>query len=706
MASQEDIATFQAFTGCDDVEVARRFLQHFGSVDVAAPNYLDNPNQFNFVPDTWNDDYFVADRAGGLDNNAFQGGGAFNIHAIGDEAQAFSSNVPTGAPSRVNTPQEEGYTAAHSTGSYFGPARQQNYDPSQWALTQTAVTEVWSDVLPNERDREENAPAFIKPLGNADLLPPLLTILGACDEIRHALSAHTRVAFPNYGWHKDWWTGTLIKLAIPIDETGDREAQIAHNARQEFMMEVQRLMVALEDSSRYYVSAEPMTKTVQWSERQFSHPIFTSVAHFAQAWTDAVSGLTDYPPAASMFCTRIGQQAADAAQPDLDYSYDFDFQIPKAGATVTLYDVIDEVIWASVDGDGLSTTRYFIDEAATVLVFRVKQPNSAKRGLDLDVPIQLHLDRYMRKNEHIMKQMRAKIAAHGPKLDAIKKAKQKLQTFSYNEFSGSSSELFENAISMLESDRNDRQTQEGEDVAMDTGSENDADAQLIAGLRALQVSVDARLAALTTQQQQIWDDIEKMKNSFKGEMAANTATDYYPEEEYNYELRGASTSDNKIYLLRRDEKAASLDASQWWHIRYHSKPSIDCYRVSQDDVLRAIKEDSRTAMLVYVKTKFINAASKAMPGALLKPDHAGTWPKPLKDFLDQDNEAFIRERTDYSTQVSDTTSGLDVTSAGDSASRRTPFGELDDSGPFVPEPQGPQMIEGIEPPKEKWKNEW
>lgn len=149
--------------------------------------------------------------------------------------------------------QETGITGTHTspTNPNFRdavPGRE--YDSNQWALTTTQTHEIFLPPSPVDRKRQPGEPVFLKPTNSGSSnLSAAFTILHSIPSAREALLARNYCR-SDYGHDDQWWDGQNIRI-LRIINVDDEESQIP-----EELVEVQRLIAFLDQSTRAYGSAE------------------------------------------------------------------------------------------------------------------------------------------------------------------------------------------------------------------------------------------------------------------------------------------------------------------------------------------------------------------------------------------------------------------------------------------------------------------
>ncbi len=110
-------------------------------------------------------------------------------------------------------PQEEGITGVDEV--HFGPATRAQYEQGKWEMVpvgKSSVQEIVVDPEPQERKRDLDAPAFLKPSISNHRLNALITIYHEIPLTRNVFLNTTDV-LTSYGHDSEWWSGTRIGSA-------------------------------------------------------------------------------------------------------------------------------------------------------------------------------------------------------------------------------------------------------------------------------------------------------------------------------------------------------------------------------------------------------------------------------------------------------------------------------------------------------------
>lgn len=179
--------------------------------------------------------------------------------------------------------QETGITGTHTSPTnpnFRDAAPDRDYDPNQWALTTTQTHEIFLDPSPEDRKRSPGEPVFLRPSSSGTNLSAALTILHSIPLAREGLLVRGHVR-PDYGHDDQWWNGQRVRTLRVVD-VDDEESQIV-----EEIVEVQRLMAFLDQSTRAYGSVEGLVVMYNLQDDSQSgnppDPLLCWVSQLAQA---------------------------------------------------------------------------------------------------------------------------------------------------------------------------------------------------------------------------------------------------------------------------------------------------------------------------------------------------------------------------------------------------------------------------------------
>lgn len=292
---------------------------------------------------------------------------------------------------------------------YFGPANQDHYDTNKWAMTLPGATahEIILNPEPEDRKRQANTPAFLKPSAVGCYLPyylpSLVTILHAIPLARETFLLREHM-LPDYGYDAEWWDGVAIKAPRIVnlaDASQDRDGE-------DVIYESQRLMAFLDLTERAYGSADVLAGLRSVLEQGQE----MATACFLKAWQQAAIKAAPANQSTTVFQSSglkvtPGVSGAPHRVPFHSLDVEIDRELADTGAT--LYDAIDEVLWpAPYDEDDTDET--YLDTICEIFPLRVIRQGNLGTGLGIKIPAVWYPDRYMKSCTNIVKEMRARKA--------------------------------------------------------------------------------------------------------------------------------------------------------------------------------------------------------------------------------------------------------------------------------------------------------
>jgi hypothetical protein len=544
----------------------------------AVNNFLDNPLRYDNQSNAYDESAFNQDRyGGGYDAGTTQ---AYDIHPY-DEIhtsstydQEMAAYNRTTAPTRANSRQSsiQPMNDDQTTGVVFGPATQDHYDSHKWALVTTSASEILPDVEPNERYRLPTEPAFIKPNGSGDPLPALITILANIPLIRKAL-LELGPELPDYGCNDSWWSGSPIEVP-EVTHDNESESELDHRT---FLAETQRLMAFIVASERLYTTVDPLIKckamqnTDQLEEiLQNNTTLHNYIDRFVVAWSHSIKY---YEGEASLASNLFRTVAVDD---DMHISlYTMEIRLDPANSLPpeSLYDAIDNMIWQD-NLDGQSGKSVYLEKVPQVLVLRVVRNAREGRNLEIDIPAELYLDRYVKENQDISLQMRKNMAAGRREVKAIQSRSQVLGNYQYTP-TGSQSKsisLLENSITYLRQGLAPVQQDEVVEAIDIPLTTNEQQARELADkLDHSLESLRAKLADYENQSRSIEAKLQELSDVFK---SPNTQYDpsHRLQPKHLYHLRGVCTNHRNVYFQKLTEHPDPEE--DWWRYEYTNEPSV------------------------------------------------------------------------------------------------------------------------------------
>ena len=341
--------------------------------------------------------------------------------------------------------QANGVTAPSNP--YFGPASQDHYEANKWALTHSGQTthEIILNPEPENRKRQDNTPAFIKPSSLGMYLPPLITILHAIPLAREALLLRD-YTLPEYGHQAEWWDGVAVNVPRVVNISDD----IQDSEGEEVIYETQRLMAFLDMTDRAYGSADVLANTRSVMEQGPEQ----ATANFLKAWQEAAIRAAPHNGATNIFQSSglketPGVPEAAHRVPFHNLVVEVDLELADRGAT--LYDAIDEVLWPA-PYDEEDTEETYLDTIGEVFTVRVIRQGSSGAGLSVKVPAVWYPDRYLESCKGLVKEMRAKKASIMRDIDKIERVQASIEGYKATDIEPATNalKLLETAIARLE----------------------------------------------------------------------------------------------------------------------------------------------------------------------------------------------------------------------------------------------------------------
>lgn len=538
--------------------------------------------------------------------------------------------------------QETGVVGKDGADNQFGPATKEYYDASQWAMVPRTISsgEIIPDVDIEERKNLAGEPRLLKHIPEGDYLSNFLTICHAIAGARETMLMRDCTS-SSYGQEGEWWRGNPISMPRIVHTDSGTPVDPEAGKSEEIIAEVQRLMAFLDCSDRSYASPGALTQTEAIKDET---PAITKsrtlLEHFIQQWILAVRNKTDENVNVSgLFNTRTAAKSMDDDGDNLLFDLRTD---PPDGEKADLTELMDGLLWSN---DSLQEPN-FIECPAEVLVIRVSHAHQNATQLQVDVPAELYLDKYLQDSINATMGMRQEIAAGKTRIKKIGEIEKKLTTWkhprrneqldakvllehAHGHFSGSNKEKLANgdmANGVLAADDDEAPPPHYEGIAQK--------------IEKVIASIDNKLAVLALEK-------EKTRKCIS-DMSRSPLPDAGAQQRYRYTLRGVATKPNITYVLRPkeeddDDEDTAMDVAddgtpegmQWWRMEYEvltSRARISKTKTPDYDVLRAAELEHREALLVYASDRVNDVAL-----------HDPSLPPPLQQFIDDDNQLFKAE---------------------------------------------------------------
>ena len=323
----------------------------------------------------------------------------------------------------------------------FGPATRSTYDPSQWAMTISGpadtheTSEVIPDVEPKERGANGDNPRFLKQLPSGDYLPNLLTIAHSIPLAREALITRSHVSGA-YGHDSDWWRGHAIRLPRIVHAADGSAAAPVATEHEEIVAEMQRLMALLEMSNRLYGSTESLVRLAKGSRGYASETLLDQVI---RTWETAANTVSPNPGLQNgIFHSVIGTSGAEGVlTPNMWLlPLNVTHEDESSGMPVTLAEIMDRTLWDTDPNDDAFCDTY-MEHCADVLPMRLVHTDPTKTKLDVVIPAEFYVDKYLRENVESTRVIRKRMAQTKKRMAKVDEILSKIKSFKHPSKSGS-----------------------------------------------------------------------------------------------------------------------------------------------------------------------------------------------------------------------------------------------------------------------------
>ncbi|MCJ1285160.1 hypothetical protein MMC26_004498 [Xylographa opegraphella] len=526
--------------------------------------------------------------------------------------------------------QEVGVT--DGTGAHFGPATDAYYDNDKWAMTaaRTHAQEILQNPDPQFRMREKGAPAFLKPSLAGHYVPALVTILHAIPMAREALLSRDYM-LSDYGKSDEWWDG----LPIESPQIFNLDQTIDETKREEIVFEFQRLMAFLDETERAYGSADVLvnmegTRHVHMGDVE---------GRLLQIWSESVArAMPDYE-LRTIFETSASEDLNDRIIYALDLPIDSFFL--DSGST--LYDALDAAIWTgfkATDDEAI-----YLERVPDVLVIKARRSGGTGTGIGVKVPATWYADRYLKESLVATKEMRLTRESVMDEITKIEHSQANLAKFQVSGADGKlvdTAKLLRVAKAHFESSPASRilkqPLQNGVSEASDSASTSPSYSEIAEQLQVVAERVSQKLkgkSILAPLEHSKDQAVEKLRELSKLYTKPSENIDDPPHHKYT--LRGVSTNQNTTYVLANpngpgDLMSSGLEEWQWWKISYSvgDVHPISYAKVREVEVLKAARDESHKALLVYASQKALSYQEERIPDQLI-------------NFVRADNLAFETE---------------------------------------------------------------
>nr|POF24553.1 hypothetical protein CFP56_76945 [Quercus suber] len=542
--------------------------------------------------------------------------------------------------------QETGVVRGDGTEAQFGPATKAHYDSSQWAMVRTsqeALSEVIPDVDVEGRKYVIGEPRMLKQVPGGDYMANLITIMHGIPLARETMLMR-ECERSSYGQDPDWWKGHPISMPkiVHVDEGTVTEMVETYD---DFIAEVQRLMAALDNSSRAYVSPGALTQTnairshsPDSTRSKTLLELFLCQYHLAMGVK-----LKTYYQAKHLFTSMIKSSDQEDDVPEYPV-----FDLPVVATSeepADLYELLDDLLWKG-DTSDMDTPERYIESASDVLVMHLH--NRTAERLGASIPATLYMDRYHQERTDVSLGIRKDIAKGKERVRKISAVEKILTTCKHPH----KSEQVDARAMLKHTHAHFSGHREGEAQANGISSEDKAlpnppyYEEVAKQLTDIIGSIDTKLAALSSEKEKI--------RKLLGEMTKSPLPGTRVEDlKHRYHLVGLATKPNITYVLQptedddddldraRDDQDSTPDGMQWWRLEYQINPHssamgsarLERTKTPDYDVYRAVELEHHSALLVYASDVAMDPRQRN-----------DILPAALEEFIDCDDAIFRDER--------------------------------------------------------------
>ncbi|KAI9929947.1 hypothetical protein ASPWEDRAFT_23675 [Aspergillus wentii DTO 134E9] len=541
--------------------------------------------------------------------------------------------------------QETGVTGTGQ--SSFGKATRDNYDDGEWAMTlfDSSAREIIISPDPGERKRVDNEPAFIRPSQDSLHLGGLLTILHSIPLAREALLLRNRV-LSDYGHDSQWWNGQPINLPKIVTI---QDAQDGDTDWDDILHETQRLIAFLDSTDRAFGSSDALASLKSMST--FSSE--GSIGKFLESWQESAVRADPENQLATIFQSKALKRPLSVYDEPVEKEFSNleAFVEPEHGQT--LYDVLDRTMWSDRPGEELDDV--WLEHIAEVFTIKLE---GSTQSVDVKIPAVFYPDRYLASCRDLARDFRTQRLQI---FDEVYKMERLMNHFNVSKSAVirglTSKEILEKAAAaaplLLP-----KSVANGANGLSLTPEESTAEAQRLANeLKTVSDKIEAKLKELELRKQSA---METLRGYSK--MLTEPSTSPAEPPHHAYTLRGVCTEPHVTYVLRRRGADGAEDAMdtaenewQWWRISFSTDDAktrqaesntssssasknadvigYTARKVREVEVLRAAREESNTALLVYANNNALGVQEEPIPPQ-------------LKNFVDIDNRSFEAEFQD------------------------------------------------------------
>ena len=345
--------------------------------------------------------------------------GTYNILGSYSPALTQSVAVPSEAPLKDredresqdinNPPHPSSRNPQYPSTTTFGPSTRSDQETQGWIIdvATTSTKEVVLTPEPQERERANGAPSYLRPAPDKSLIPALLKILHSIPMAREALLNRTLID-SDYGYEERWWSGDSI-LSQSMNAAADTNILGHINNHDPFLHELQRLMAFLCGSRRAYGSADSL---INIGNLRAESPTDTAKA-FLDAWHDATRTRDSGAPLLDIFLS-VAKRSYTSSEA-VEHSFTI---LPVKGDKPTLYEIMDDMLW--FDGNENEWEDTVLTRTGQVMCFHITQ-GVTDSPCGVRVPATLFLDRYMLRAAPKMNELRRKQDKIRKQIEVIKR---------------------------------------------------------------------------------------------------------------------------------------------------------------------------------------------------------------------------------------------------------------------------------------------
>jgi hypothetical protein len=557
-----------------------------------------------------------------------------------------------------NSGQENGVTQGNA---HFGPAKSDyNYDSGQWAMTAYASSrEVIDHPPPSKRRRVDGTPAFLRGSKETGYLAPLLTIYHNIPLAREALLMPT-LNVHAYAHDSSWWSGTTDENNKAI--SSDNTTQIDQNQRN-LLTEVQCLMAFLDKTTRAYGSVDALADLQAVRSRGAG----TSFHKFLDAWAETALRQAPHEQLTQVFSSVATKARGLNDNPGEDRTFQCVEPWLNHTPDETLTDLLDMTIWDDNNAGGLGHD-VWIGHCGEIFTVKISEPMATTRPTGLNIDPVWYADRYMFDCREETMQIRRQVQNIRRQIEQLTHLQRRCQIFNVNNRTLDINEVLNAAAKASTVAATKTASSSGFLDAQQSSSENrvtqaDVD-ELGSELQKVLEQIRQRLTLLDQRKEEL------RQKSRQIAMQLTKPTAERPDVPHRrYTLQGVATTPGTTFFRRLNpdpdllepEQGSEADGLgyQWWrsswkheeaHVAAHppmvgpltraqaesgssgvdsSMPwSLD--RVTEKEVLEAIKNTSSQVLLVYADESALAVQSSPLSASLQR-------------FVDRDNHSFADE---------------------------------------------------------------